>query len=436
MVHQVGHAGDRAWRAAPATRSAARRARAAAARGSGWRDRRRSMIRTATPRPAAAFKAPADDGSGLGAEVEVVLREVERALCGREERRQLARHVERLLAAVGQSSGSDGASSSSDWPTPASATRSTSIVTAAARRRRRDRLRRLPRVPARGARCSSSARRRATAAPASPGSRSPRSGSSPARGPAEATATIVHGACSPSSTLGRDAALERRADASGDPGDRTNRRPTRAEIEAGLPFLRELARGRRIVAVGRLAQSALGGPYVRHPSRGGAAEFRGGAASIRPGGQESAAFSDDEDLDAKPGEIERDWYVVDAEGKTLGRLATQIADMLRGKRKPQYTPHVDTGDFVVVVNAEKIAVTGKKLDEKMYYRHSGYPGGLRSARCASSSSGARRGAPQGGQGHAAREPARPRAADEAQDLRRPRASARGPGAEAARGGGR
>ena len=81
---------------------------------------------------------------------------------------------------------------------------------------------------------------------------------------------------------------------------------------------------------------------------------------------------------AKPGEIERHWYVVDAEGKTLGRLATRIADTLRGKGKPQYTPHVDTGDFVVVVNAEKITVTGKKLDDKMYYRHSGYPGGLRS----------------------------------------------------------
>ncbi|HET7567679.1 MAG TPA: 50S ribosomal protein L13 [Gaiellaceae bacterium] len=81
---------------------------------------------------------------------------------------------------------------------------------------------------------------------------------------------------------------------------------------------------------------------------------------------------------AKPGEIARDWYVVDAEGQTLGRLATQIADTLRGKRKPQYTPHVDTGDFVVVVNAEKIAVTGNKLDQKRYYRHSGYPGGLRS----------------------------------------------------------
>jgi len=81
---------------------------------------------------------------------------------------------------------------------------------------------------------------------------------------------------------------------------------------------------------------------------------------------------------AKPGEIERHWYVVDAEGQTLGRLATQIADTLRGKRKPQYTPHVDTGDFVVVVNAEKIGVTGKKLDDKLYHRHSGYPGGLRS----------------------------------------------------------
>ena len=81
---------------------------------------------------------------------------------------------------------------------------------------------------------------------------------------------------------------------------------------------------------------------------------------------------------AKPGEIERRWYLVDAEGQTLGRLATQIADTLRGKRKPQYTPHVDTGDFVVVVNAEKIAVTGNKLDDKLYHRHSGYPGGLRS----------------------------------------------------------
>jgi len=81
---------------------------------------------------------------------------------------------------------------------------------------------------------------------------------------------------------------------------------------------------------------------------------------------------------AKPGEIERQWHLVDAEGQTLGRLATRIADTLRGKDKPQYTPHVDTGDFVVVVNAEKVAVTGNKLDDKLYHRHSGYPGGLRS----------------------------------------------------------
>jgi large subunit ribosomal protein L13 len=75
---------------------------------------------------------------------------------------------------------------------------------------------------------------------------------------------------------------------------------------------------------------------------------------------------------------ERNWLLVDAEGQILGRLATQIADALRGKRKPNYTPHVDTGDFVVVVNAEKISVTGEKRQEKMYYRHSGYPGGLKS----------------------------------------------------------
>jgi large subunit ribosomal protein L13 len=81
---------------------------------------------------------------------------------------------------------------------------------------------------------------------------------------------------------------------------------------------------------------------------------------------------------AKAGEISREWYLVDADGQTLGRLATLIADTLRGKRKPVFTPHVDTGDFVVVVNAEKIAVTGNKLDQKMYYRHSGYPGGLKS----------------------------------------------------------
>ena len=81
---------------------------------------------------------------------------------------------------------------------------------------------------------------------------------------------------------------------------------------------------------------------------------------------------------ATPQTRERNWLVVDASGQTLGRLATQIADTLRGKRKPEYTPHCDVGDFVIVVNAEKISVTGKKRQQKRYYRHSGYPGGLRS----------------------------------------------------------
>ena len=80
---------------------------------------------------------------------------------------------------------------------------------------------------------------------------------------------------------------------------------------------------------------------------------------------------------ATPETRERNWLVVDAAGQTLGRLATQIADTLRGKRKPEYTPHCDVGDFVIVVNADKISVTGKKLEDKLYYRHSGYPGGLR-----------------------------------------------------------
>lgn len=80
---------------------------------------------------------------------------------------------------------------------------------------------------------------------------------------------------------------------------------------------------------------------------------------------------------AKPNEIKREWYLVDAKGKTLGRLASEIARILRGKHKPIYTPHVDCGDYVVVINAEKIKVTGKKLTDKIYYRHSGYMGGLK-----------------------------------------------------------
>jgi large subunit ribosomal protein L13 len=78
----------------------------------------------------------------------------------------------------------------------------------------------------------------------------------------------------------------------------------------------------------------------------------------------------------KPAEVERSWFIVDAEGQTLGRLATRIATILRGKHKPIYSPSVDCGDYVVVVNAEKIAVTGQRLDQKIYYRYSGYPGGL------------------------------------------------------------
>ncbi len=79
----------------------------------------------------------------------------------------------------------------------------------------------------------------------------------------------------------------------------------------------------------------------------------------------------------KSGEVERNWQVVDAEGKILGRLATEIANTLRGKNKPNFTPHMDTGDFVVVINAGKVGLTGKKLTDKVYYHHTGYPGGIR-----------------------------------------------------------
>ncbi|SHE83034.1 50S ribosomal protein L13 [Vibrio gazogenes] len=81
---------------------------------------------------------------------------------------------------------------------------------------------------------------------------------------------------------------------------------------------------------------------------------------------------------AKPETVKRDWYVVDAEGKTLGRLASEIASRLRGKHKAEYTPHVDTGDYIIVVNAEKVAVTGNKSAAKTYYRHSEFPGGIKS----------------------------------------------------------
>jgi large subunit ribosomal protein L13 len=80
---------------------------------------------------------------------------------------------------------------------------------------------------------------------------------------------------------------------------------------------------------------------------------------------------------AKPDEVERKWVVIDAAGQTLGRLATEAASILRGKHKPEFTPHVDTGDFVIIINADKVVLTGKKLSQKIYYRHSRYPGGLK-----------------------------------------------------------
>jgi large subunit ribosomal protein L13 len=82
-------------------------------------------------------------------------------------------------------------------------------------------------------------------------------------------------------------------------------------------------------------------------------------------------------LSAKPESVKRDWYVVDASGKTLGRLSSEIAKRLRGKHKPEYTPHVDTGDYIVVVNADKVTVTGKKAEDKKYYHHTGFPGGIK-----------------------------------------------------------
>ena len=124
---------------------------------------------------------------------------------------------------------------------------------------------------------------------------------------------------------------------------------------------------------------------------------------------------------AKPQDVQRDWFVVDATDKVLGRLASQIALRLRGKHKPIYTPHVDTGDFIVVVNAEKLRVTGNKAEDKIYYRHSGYPGGISTTNFAKLQAplpGPRAG--KGGQGHAAQGPARLRDAEEAEVLRRRR----------------
>ncbi|WP_086929979.1 50S ribosomal protein L13 [Agarilytica rhodophyticola] len=83
-------------------------------------------------------------------------------------------------------------------------------------------------------------------------------------------------------------------------------------------------------------------------------------------------------ISATPETVKRDWYIIDASGKTLGRMAAEVAHRLRGKHKPEYTPHVDTGDYIVIINAEKVHVTGNKANDKMYHRHTGYPGGLKS----------------------------------------------------------
>ena len=133
---------------------------------------------------------------------------------------------------------------------------------------------------------------------------------------------------------------------------------------------------------------------------------------------------------AKPQDIQRDWFVVDATDKVLGRLASQIALRLRGKHKPIFTPHMDTGDFIVVTNVEKIRVTGNKAEDKLYHRHSGYPGGIvddQFRQDAGALSGPRAG--KGGQGHAAQGPARLQDAEEAQVLRGRRPSALGAATE-------
>jgi large subunit ribosomal protein L13 len=105
-----------------------------------------------------------------------------------------------------------------------------------------------------------------------------------------------------------------------------------------------------------------------------------GTARVRPNPArppENDAKAPMKTYSPKPREVQQDWYVVDATGKTLGRLATQIAQTITGKLKPQYAPHVDTGDYVIVLNCDKIRVTGNKLTQKIYYRHSGFPGGLK-----------------------------------------------------------
>ena len=135
---------------------------------------------------------------------------------------------------------------------------------------------------------------------------------------------------------------------------------------------------------------------------------------------------------AKPAEVKHEWFVIDATDKVLGRVASEVALRLRGKHKAIFTPHVDTGDFIVVVNADKIRVTGNKANDKIYYRHSGYPGGIYATRfkdMQATPSGPR--AREGGQGHAAQGPAGLRDDQEAEGVRRWDASAHRPAAEGA-----
>ena len=133
---------------------------------------------------------------------------------------------------------------------------------------------------------------------------------------------------------------------------------------------------------------------------------------------------------AKPLEVKRDWFVVDASDKVLGRLASEIALRLRGKHKPEFTPHVDTGDFIVVINADKLVLSAEKAGKKTYYRHTGYPGGIIETTFASDAgkaSGTR--SRNRRQGHASEGPPRLRNDQEAQDLRRRRTSAYGSAAQ-------
>ena len=131
---------------------------------------------------------------------------------------------------------------------------------------------------------------------------------------------------------------------------------------------------------GRLLANGHGARRWAGPAaaRGNRSGYHLGPASLGLGRTRFFTLEPMKTYAATAADRQRDWYVVDAEGQTLGRLATQIADILRGKRKPQYTPHTDVGDFVVVVNAAKVHVTGNKLRAKTYWRHSGYPGGIRS----------------------------------------------------------